>query len=252
MASLGSWRAAYWLIAAVAFASAAAFYFLHIDVPRVEKRRTDEGHPTPDHRARVIKLMLLLYAATMLSGFNYRSLMTALPTYLTAESAGVYSGTGKAHIVAIVFLIGGFGQYVSGRAADTVSPVRLYLGLIAFSVPLALLLALTGGLGQFAALTAMALALIHFSTQPAENILIASYSPAHIRSTSYGLKFLVTFGLGALGAPCVGFMWTKTGTLAWTFVVFAAVAVIVTTIILAIARTEATVTQHLPPLTRGD
>jgi len=241
MASMGSWRAAYWLVAIMAFACAIGFFFLHIDVPRGGVKRSKSEQMPPDQRAKIIKLMILLYAATMLSGFNYRSLMTALPTYLTAESSGVYTGTGNAHLVLIVFLIGGFGQYMSGRAADNINPVRLYLGLIAFSVPLALVLAFSAGVGHFAAIAAMALALVHFSTQPAENILIAKYSPAHLRSTSYGLKFLVTFGLGALGAPCVGFMWRQTGTLAWTFVLFGAIAVLVTIVILALAKTESQV-----------
>lgn len=241
MASMGSWRAAYWLIALVAFASAVAFYVLHADVPPSETAHSKQDRMTPAHRSKIIKIMILLYAATMLSGFNYRSLMTALPTYLTAESSGAYLGAGKAHLVLLVFLIGGIGQYVSGRVADHISPVRLYLALIAISVPLALLLALSAGVGYFGASTAMALALFHFSTQPAENILIAKYSPPRLRSTSYGLKFLVTFGIGALGAPCVGFLWNETGTLAWTFVVFAAVAVIVTAIVLVLARTEAKV-----------
>jgi MFS family permease len=139
--------------------------------------------------------------------------------------------------VFLVFLFGGLGQYLTGRFADWVSPVRLYVGLVAASVPLALLLAASAGVGAIGAATAMALALVHFGTQPAENVLIAEHTPVRLRSTSYGIKFLVTFGLGALGAPAVGLLWRTTATLAWTFVYFAAIAVVIAGVMLLLAKT---------------
>jgi hypothetical protein len=104
------------------------------------------------------------------------------------------------------------------------------------SIPLALLLAASGGVGGMAAGISMGLAFVHFGTQPAENLLIARMTPSSVRSTSYGVKFLVTFSIGALGAPVVGVLWKNTGTLAWTFVLFAAVAIIVTGIVLALTQ----------------
>lgn len=243
MASAGSWRAAYWILSGVAMVCAVVFSLLRIDDGRGEA-------PTAIARARapgvapgrgLLILLVPLYLAMMLSGFNYRSLMTALPTYLTAESAGVYVGVGSSGVVFAVFLFGGLGQYFVGRFADHTSPIRLYVGFVVASVPLALLLALSAGVGSMAAATAMALAVVHFGTQPAENVLIAEYTPARVRSTSYGIKFLVTFGLGALGAPAAGFLWKTTGTLAWTFVVFAAVATLVAGLIFLLGRE---VTRH--------
>ncbi len=238
MASAGSWRAAYWILSGVAMVCAVVFSLLRIDDGRGEA-------PTARARARasgvapgrgLVSLLVLLYLAMMLSGFNYRSLMTALPTYLTAESSGVYVGVGSSGVVFAVFLFGGLGQYLAGRFADHTSPLRLYVGCVVASVPLALLLALSAGVGNIAAATAMALAVVHFGTQPAENVLLAEYTPARVLSTSYGIKFLVTFGLGALGAPAAGLLWKTTGTLAWTFVVFAAVAVLVAGLIFLLAK----------------
>ena len=237
MASVGSWRAAYWILAALAAVCAVAFWMLPIDAGRAGTSRPNRDVPKGPQRSTLIKMLLLLFTATMLAGFNYRSLMTALPTYLTAESSGSYSGTGRGGVVLAVFLVGGCGQYLAGRFADRWNPIYLYACLVAASVPLALLLALSAGVGGVAAAIAMGLALVHFGTQPAENVLIASLTPSNIRSTSYGIKFAVTFGFGALGAPMVGFLWRQTGTLAWTFVVFAVVAVIITAIVLTLART---------------
>ncbi|MHC4697346.1 MAG: MFS transporter, partial [Planctomycetota bacterium] len=236
MASVGSWRTAYWIIAGAAIACAIVFQFfpIHDGWTTRTPTRLETSARVPGRGST--KFLVLLYLAMALSGLNYRSLMTALPTYLTAESSGVYTGVGSGGIVLMVFLFGGLGQYLSGRLADWVNPIRLYVALVVASVPLAVLFALSAGVGAMGAAAAMALALVHFGTQPAENVLIAEHTPARARSTSYGIKFLVTFGLGALGAPAVGFLWRTTGTLAWTFVLFAAVAVVVAGVILLLAN----------------
>lgn len=236
MTAAGDWRTAYWLLAAVAIVCAVVFPLLPVGHDRAKAVQ-----PIPAARAKglppiLVRMLVLLFAATMLGGFNYRSLMTALPTYLTAESSGVYAGAGRGGMVLTVFVLGGIGQFMAGRFADRASPLNLYVGLVATSVPLALLLALSAGVGGVAVAIAMGLALVHFGTQPAENVLIAQLTPARLRSTFYGFKFLVTFGFGALGAPAVGALWRQTGTLAWSFVVFAGVAVIVTLIVLALVR----------------
>lgn len=235
LASLGSWRAAYAIVAAVALAAGVGLWLLPIP---------DQGHETPSPAAgpaparprtgSPLKLFALLYLAMMLSGFNYRTLMTALPTYLTADASGVYTGMGAGGTVLAVFLIGGLGQFFGGRWADRGNAVGLYVALVATSVPLALLLAWSAGVGALAVGAAMALAAVHFSTQPVENLLIARHTPARLRSTSYGIKFLVTFGLGALGAPVVGLIWRQTGTLAWTFVLFAGIGLVVTGVVLVL------------------
>ncbi|UCE58459.1 MAG: MFS transporter [Phycisphaerales bacterium] len=238
-ASTGNWRNAYWIISAVAIVCAAVFWTLPIRTDHETTTTTKPSSPQQRSGQSLIKLLVLLYMAMALSGFNYRSLMTALPTYLTASSSGVYTGVGSGGIVFVVFLLGGLGQFLSGRFADRTRPERLYVLLVVCSVPLAMLLAFSAGVGRFGAASAMALALFHFGTQPAENLLIAQYTPARLRGTSYGIKFLVTFGLGALGAAVVGFFWRQSGTLAWTFVLFAAVAVVVAGVVFMLARSLA-------------
>jgi MFS family permease len=251
MATMGSWRTAYFVVAAVAVAAGVTLWVLPI---HVEQRERDVP-AGPPHSSKletsfnpkakniyggldrsVLIVLALLYGAMMFSGLNYRALMTSLPTYLTADEPGVYTGKGSSAIVLTVFVIGGIGQFLAGRFADRASAVRLYVALVATSVPMALLLAFSAGVGNLAAGAAMGLALVHFGTQPVENLLIAKHTPAHLRSMSYGFKFLLTFGVGALGAPMVGALWDATGTFAWTYVIFAAVAVIVTAIVMVLVK----------------
>jgi hypothetical protein len=53
----------------------------------------------------------------------------------------------------------------------------------------------------------VAAALIYFffllGMQPAENTLVASYTPRNLQHTAYGMKFVLTFGVGALAVKMV-------------------------------------------------
>jgi len=257
MAILGSWRAAYGITSAIALVMAVLVALLCPVIPRgtvstVNSANQQRQAPSAESAQSASRgLMILLYAAMMLSGFNYRTLMTALPTYLTANSPGNYSLGAGDWIVLLVFVAGGISQYATGRIADVRQPMRLYRFLIAASVPCALLLALSGGVGHVALIFAVLLALVHFGTQPIENLLIARHTPQRLRGTSYGIKFVLTFGLGALAVPLVGRLWEVTGTLAYSFVTFAAVALLVTVLVVrlvAIAGSQHAMESHARPL----
>src|SRR5262249_40661079 len=58
---------------------------------------------------------------------------------------------------------------------------------------------------------ALLLAVFLFSQQPVENLLLAEWSDRRRYSRSYGAKFALTFGVGALGAGVTGLVRTATG-----------------------------------------
>ena len=63
-----------------------------------------------------------------------------------------------------------------------------------------------------------------FTQQPLENIMIAEATPLQWRSTVYGLKFILAFGLASSGAYLTGWIWATHG-LARVFDAFAGIAV---------------------------
>ena len=94
----------------------------------------------------------------------------------------------------IVLLVGMFGQYMGGHFSDKRRKTRLYLIFNLICLPFIILIGLTSGM--LVVLIAAVFALFHFANQPVENNLIAQYTPPRLRSSSYGLKFLLTFGVG--------------------------------------------------------
>jgi MFS family permease len=111
---------------------------------------------------------------------------------------------GRLLFATMVYLVGMLGQYMGGYSSDRRRKTRLYLLFNAVSLPFMILVGLTAGMMVVA--VAALFALFHFAIQPVENGLIAQYTPARLRSSSYGLKFFFTFGFGSLGATFSGYI----------------------------------------------
>ncbi len=166
-----------------------------------------------------------------LGGFNYRCLMTALPSFLAgADVAGNPMTAG--FLTTLILLAGGcLGQISGGLLADSLGARRIYLVLVSSLIPLSILLALFTG-AILPALVAGFLAIGMFAQQPVENSLLAESTSHGRRSTTYGLKFVLTFGIGALGAEVVGMIWEEFAGLRPVFYVMAASAGLMTGLLL--------------------
>ena len=249
LAYLGHWRAAYVILAAACSLAGLAMVLLPIDEPAARQARArwagrEEGEPD----GRSAAGLWLLFGAMMLGGLNYRTLLTALPNYLGggASSSGLLAS--GALVILLVLALGGVGQYLGGHLADRVQTTRLYVGLIAATVPLALVLAHTdSAIGMFAA---AGIALCLFGQQPVENTLMARITPPRRRSTLFGVKFMLTFGVGALGAELVGIIWKRTGSPAAAFDGFAASALVMATLAVCFRRARLSETPALPADTK--
>jgi hypothetical protein len=90
--------------------------------------------------------------------------------------------------------------------------------LIAATVPLAPVVAHVQS--EVVVIASAGLAVCLFDQQPVENTILAQVTSPRRRSTLFGLKFMLTFGVGALGAELVGIIWQRTGFPAAVFNVF--------------------------------
>jgi FSR family fosmidomycin resistance protein-like MFS transporter len=210
---------AYVLIAGASLLAGLVMLFLRIDdsVGQHSRASKDKAVPSVSHTSA--QGLCLLFGAMLLGGLNYRCLVTALPTYLMDLDLGAGWLDHGATLTMLILALGGVGQFVGGHSADKVQPLRFYAAIIAITVPLALLMAhASGGVALGAAAL---LALFMFSQQPVENVIMAQVTSPQRRSTLFGLKFMLTFGVGALGTQLVGMLWKWTGSLAPVFDLFA-------------------------------
>lgn len=192
--SFWGWRGAYVALGGVLLILGLAVSFLPIEEPEPGRESRDDGHHESGERVRLFAILLV---AMMLGGLSYRGNTVAQPAYY-AENVG-FLGYGAA--TSLVYALGTVGQYVGGRLADRYDLRVLYVGFHLASLPFVLAMS---ALSE-APLLVAASAFVFFSLgmQPIENSLVARFTPDRWRSTGYGLKFSVVFGVGALSVKGV-------------------------------------------------
>ncbi len=157
----------------------------------------------------LVRYFLILCVGLVLAGIAYRGNMLLLPAYLEInttffrdllESFSFIEPQGTATLAAtvlasLVLVTGIFGQILGGRLADRIDLRRAYLLAHAASIPFIFLMAFTTE--YWLAVCAAMYIFFSLGMQPVENSLIAALTPTRWRSTSYAIKFVLNFGVGA-------------------------------------------------------
>lgn len=213
IAATAGWRMAYLVLGVVGIVGAFVMAVLPYEVAReessVERTASDDGS--------LRGFFVLLCVAMTLGGLGYRASTVVMPAFFEARAdflapvaervfsltAGVGAKNAAATtLTSLVYLVGIFGQMLGGRVADQRELRTSYLAFhLATLLPLWGMLMLSD-----VPLLAAAMAYIFFALgmQPVENSLVAKLTPARWRSTAYGLKFILTFGVGATAVMLVG------------------------------------------------
>ncbi len=161
----------------------------------------------------------VLLVAMMLGGIVYRGTTVTLPSLFQVQGGGVYGwlktlvpGSLSANVVATVitsclYLVGMLGQFAGGRIGERYDLRWGYLFFHLCTVPLALVSGLLSDLPLVA--VAMAHSFFLLGMQPMENTLVARLTPPAMHSAAFGMKFVLTFGVGALAVKLVHFVETS-------------------------------------------
>jgi len=133
----------------------------------------------------------VLCGVALLAGFAYRGNTLALPALFSERLTGLNFGVATT----LAMLAGIGGQYIGGRVADRADLAWGYLAFHALSLPMLLVMTFATDLPLL--LGASLYVFFALGMQPVENTLFADLTPERWRSTAYGLKFTLTFGVGA-------------------------------------------------------
>ena len=252
VAILIDWRAAYVVLAALALVVA-------LLVRRVAPSRTEAYERTrlateasraaaaETHTARVRTTppferrwlagpLLLIYAASIGTGFVYRGFLTFLPAHLE-EHLGLSIFGWSPDAVAgamstLVLLTAVFGQVLGGTLSDRMPVERAAVPIVFATGPLLVLVGTFGGVPLLFA--AAIFVLFNFAQQPVFNGMIADYAPLGAAGRSFGISFFLTFGLGSFAATFAGLVADRWGT-GPMFVMLASVSAALAAVTLAIA-----------------
>ncbi len=155
----------------------------------------------------------ILLVTMMLGGIAYRGATVMLPAYFELRNQGIVEwltqhipATFSANLVATaiastIFLVGMLGQYLGGRVAERFCLQHSYLVFHLITIPAAFAMAWVANLPLV--ITALVYFFFLLGMQPIENTLVSRLTPAHLRHSAFGMKFVLTFGLGALAVKGV-------------------------------------------------
>ena len=216
---------------------------LMLAFPLSESPRSEKAPGAGDNGN--LKAFLILLTAMMLGGIAYRGATVILPAYFELKTGGILqtlSGwAGRAlsgnvvatAVTSVIFMVGIFGQYVGGRAAQRYDARYCYLLFHLITIPAVFLMAVTTNLPL------AALSMVYFffllGMQPPENTLVARFSSKRLHHSAYGIKFVMTFGVGALAVKLVERI-EKAWGIEYSFAALGCVSILLVCIILVLIR----------------
>jgi MFS family permease len=194
---------------------------------------------------------IILLIATMLGWIAYTGSSVILPAYIELKSQALLQAVSAAFnadisgnlfatsVTAAIFMVGMLGQYIGGHAGERFDVRYTYLVFHLFCLPAALLMAFTQNLPL------VALGSVYFffllGSQASENSLVATLAPKRLHHSAFGMKFILTFGVGALAVKILGWIDTIWGSEATFLALGINSALLVGTIVLLILRTNRSV-----------
>jgi len=192
-----------------------------------------------------LAFFVMLFCLTA-AGLIYHVTQTAMPKALSlrldpgletdVKTVGWY--------VMWVYIAGGLFQFVGGALADRYDLKRVYLAQTVLHGLLLAAAAQAGGAVLVAVLCA-AVAL-GAGVLPAENMLLARYTPSRHYGLVFGLKFVLFFGSGPLGVLLVSSVNRQTGEFVWVFLLIAFIAALICMAALLLPRQSPALTTDRP------
>ena len=189
-----SWRAAFIVPGVVCLVTGLALA-LSLRLGWVRETDSDQvAEPAPS-RGDMFRVFGVLLLTMAVMGLMFHATQASLPKIfdLRLRDLAGEGALGIGALVALVYTAGGIMQLAGGWLADRFPLKPIYIGAFLFQVPVMALIATTGS----PALIALAVFTVILSSAalPAENMLIARYTPLRHRSLAFGVKYVLAFAI---------------------------------------------------------
>ncbi len=223
---LFSWRAAFIVPGTVSIAFGLALLYCRQRGLVSDAAVAQPQSGPPPKRGEALRVYFILLCTMTCMGLIFQATQAALPKHFDLRLGNHLNDSAflLGASVAVVYTAGGIMQIVGGFLADRMNLKSLYVGAFFFQIPVMLGLAYIGGLAllPIAAFTV----LLSTGALPAENMLLARYTPAKHQGLAYGLKFVLAFGTAPLAIGAAAWVERNTGQFEWLFVALIALTAI--------------------------
>lgn len=219
------WRSAFLIPGALCLGLGVVLTAL-IATGMVEDRAGDVKPQPAASRGDVIRAFFVLSVTMVCAGLMFNAMQVVLPKLFEARLSDLLgTGTlGVGGVVTLVYLVAALPQLIGGHLADRFPLKRIYTMCLLVQIPMMALVAVLGDLPLIGAAT---LVVIASQTQiPAENLLLARYTPEKHRGLAYGAKFILSFGAGPVAVQIVALVYERTGDFVMLYITLSALALV--------------------------
>lgn len=197
-----------------------------IDKPIVQKQQNNLKDKKSS-KSSMARAVLILSIAMIGTGLIYQAISVSIPKLFNmqlSQLAEDYS-LSVGGLISIAYLIAGTSHLFGGYLIDKYSSKRVYLFFYGMQVPFFIFAASTQNI--YFLIIMISAMFLHIGASPAEKILISEYAPSNRKATTFGARFMLGVGIGALGTPLVGIIHDFSGGFYWVFIVVALIALTV-------------------------
>lgn len=215
---LVGWKMTYVLIGGFSIIWGIILLFASIDETPLPEH-TEPMESTSKTNNSYVRYFIIMCIIMTIAGLSYRANSIVLPAYLEFKASFLWhffqridlsnlQGTktlAATLLASSIYLIGIFGQLAGGKVADKYDLRWMYLTFHALSLPFVILMGIFSE--QLLVISAAIYVFFSLGMQPIENSLVAKFTPSKWRSTGFGIKFILVFGVSSVTVYLVG--WIK-------------------------------------------
>ena len=210
LTELWGWRSAFLIPGAVCVLFGVALAAL-IGLGLVQDRRGDLTPQAKPSRGDAMRAFFVLSVTMICAGLMFNGMQVVLPKLFETRLGEMLGGStlGVGGLVTLVYLLAAVPQLIGGHLADKYPLKRIYAICLILQVPMMACMAVLGGVPLVVAAGAVVMA---SQVQiPAENLLLARYTPDKHRGLAFGAKFILSFGAGPVAVQMVAAFYERFG-----------------------------------------
>ena len=229
-----NWQAAFMLPGLISLVVGLSLTY-HLKSGKISlKNISSEKFKDNPEKNQMLKIAIIMLLSITCLSFVYQILQTSLPKAIDIRLTDSLdlSTSDIGYIVAAIYIVSGLMNYVGGILTDRYSEKLIYsIGIVGQGLLLLLIVSLSNYW-----LIAISLAIVAFNSSilPAENLLLAKFSPEKYQSLVYGIKFIVSFTVGPIALIMISRSYDLTGEFGLLYLAFGFVMIIMFLIVLTL------------------
>ena len=229
-----NWQAAFMLPGLISLVVGLSLTY-HLKSGKISlKNISSEQFKDNPEKNQMLKIAIIMLLSITCLSFVYQILQTSLPKAIDIRLTDSLdlSTSDIGYIVAAIYIVSGLMNYVGGILTDKYSEKLIYsIGIVGQGLLLLSIVSLSNYW-----LIAISLAIVAFNSSilPAENLLLAKFSPEKYQSLVYGIKFIVSFTVGPIALIMISRSYDLTGEFGVLYLAFGFVMIIMFLIVLTL------------------